>query len=147
MFNHPNNSNYTRRILIAIIPSTLPTLIFVSYLLIALGGNIVESLFFALILSLINPITYIIAIFIAYTSYLITHVGKKILIQTFAFSSSLTIIPLFIAIKDKEFHDGILIYLYSFLGLTVLGLIISSLNFLIEKKYLSVKIKAKSKTI
>ena len=144
MFNNLNNTlsnkrNYTKRILIAIIPSILPTLIFTSYLLIALGDNIIEAISLALILSIINPITYILAVFLGCTSYLVTNIGKKILMQTFYFSGSITIIALFTSIKNSGLHGDILIYVYFFLCLTVLGFIISSLNHFMIQKCLYIK--------
>lgn len=124
-----------KHILLGIFPAMLPTLILYSIIAWTLGGGLSYIITLGIIASLANPITYILAIILGYTSHAIDHIGKRILIQTLIFSGGITVVAISSLIIEGKVSNQLEGLTYAFIGLIVLGFILSLIDTLVKKAY------------
>lgn len=130
-------------ILYSLFPSMLPTII-----LIALDSFMVQletynvfpavilSLFHGIIGSLINPMTYIVALLLGFSAYKIKNIRKRLMIQILGFSGIVTLIFTIHFIINEELMNELITIMEIFAGMIMITLPICLINAGIEKQHL-----------
>ncbi|MFD2658522.1 hypothetical protein [Gracilibacillus thailandensis] len=137
---------------IALFPAMTPTII-LGFIFALIGFSqtmstsvaVITSIFIGIISSLINPMTYIVALLFGFTSYKVKNIWKRLVIQVFVFSLGYTLIIMIQYSIEGAIQNQFINIIYVFLGTTAINIILSLMNLGIEKLYLK-KVNAVANT-
>lgn len=121
-----------RHFLIGILPATLPNLSFLLLIYLTFDLPLKEGLLYGLVLTMINPSTYIVACILGITSYKIANKKKRILMQVAILSGIAMTLSFTILINEIGFFIGLF---FIFIGIIAGSLIVSLINMFLETSY------------
>lgn len=125
--------NIIKHVLLALLPSMLPTITLTSFIIYLIGGDLNHILFIGFLSGIVNPMTYLIAFLLGFIAYRFENIKQRVPIQIVMLSCLITALsfPIYIIGSSIQIVPLIIIFTFSLF----FSSIISFLHQLIEKVY------------